>query len=50
MNYLAIDLGAGSGRVIVASYDGSTFELDVVHRFPTPPCTAATRCSARTRE
>ena len=36
MNYLAIDLGAGSGRVIVASYEGSTFDLDVVHRFPTP--------------
>lgn len=39
MNYLAIDLGAGSGRIIIASYDGNSFDLDVVHRFPTPTVT-----------
>jgi len=31
--YLAIDLGAGSGRVVAGKYNGSTLELEEVHRF-----------------
>ncbi len=31
--YLAIDLGAGSGRVVAGKYDGATLELEEVHRF-----------------
>ena len=34
--YLAIDLGAGSGRVIALRSDAGTFELDQVHRFHSP--------------
>lgn len=35
-NYIAIDLGATSGRVILASYDGEKLSMETVHRFPTP--------------
>lgn len=31
--YLAIDLGAGSGRVVAGKYDGAKLELEEVHRF-----------------
>ncbi len=31
--YLAVDLGAGSGRVLAGDYDGSILSLDEVHRF-----------------
>jgi rhamnulokinase len=31
--YLAIDLGAGSGRLVAGTYDGSVLELEEVHRF-----------------
>ena len=35
--YIAIDLGATSGRVILASCDGSgKLDLETLHRFPTP--------------
>ncbi len=34
--YLAIDLGAGSGRVIAVRVDGGTLELEQVHRFDSP--------------
>jgi rhamnulokinase len=34
---LAFDLGAESGRAIVASFDGRRLELDVVHRFRNGP-------------
>lgn len=34
--YLAVDLGAGSGRVIAARTDGRRIELEEVHRFPNP--------------
>ena len=34
--YLAIDLGAGSGRIIAVRCDGETVELDQVHRFDSP--------------
>ena len=33
--YLAIDLGATSGRVIAGKWDGARLHLDEVHRFPT---------------
>ena len=32
--YLAIDLGAGSGRVVAGEYDGDTLNLTEIHRFP----------------
>jgi rhamnulokinase len=34
---VAIDLGAESGRVIVATLDGGRVALDIVHRFPNGP-------------
>ncbi|MCS6978186.1 MAG: rhamnulokinase [Gemmatales bacterium] len=34
---LAFDLGAESGRAIVASFDGARLDLDVVHRFRNGP-------------
>ncbi len=34
---LAFDLGAESGRAIVAAFDGKRLELDVVHRFRNGP-------------
>ncbi|MBI1355559.1 MAG: rhamnulokinase [Acidobacteria bacterium] len=33
-NYLAIDLGAGSGRVMLGALDGAGIELEELHRFP----------------
>jgi rhamnulokinase len=35
--YLAIDLGAESGRVIAGLWDGKTLRLDELHRFPNGP-------------
>ena len=35
-NYIAIDLGATSGRVILSHVCGSALSMDTVHRFPTP--------------
>lgn len=32
--YIAVDLGAESGRTIVASFDGQRFQLSETHRFP----------------
>ncbi|MBP7274589.1 MAG: rhamnulokinase [Kiritimatiellae bacterium] len=32
--YLAIDLGASSGRVIAGVFDGKNIELEEIHRFP----------------
>jgi len=34
--YLAIDLGASSGRVMAGIWDGALLKLSEVHRFPTP--------------
>jgi sugar (pentulose or hexulose) kinase len=34
MKFIAFDLGASSGRVAVASYDGSHIRLENVHSFP----------------
>jgi rhamnulokinase len=36
-NLLAIDLGAESGRGVLGSFDGSTIQLEVIHRFPNGP-------------
>lgn len=33
-NFLAIDLGATSGRGVLATYDGSDFSMEEVYRFP----------------
>jgi len=35
--YLAIDLGAESGRVLAGEYDGNAITLNVVHSFPNDP-------------
>lgn len=34
--FIAVDLGAGSGRVIAAIYDGHQLELEEIHRFDNP--------------
>ena len=34
--FIAVDLGAGSGRVIAASTDHEKLELEELHRFDTP--------------
>ena len=39
--YLAIDLGAESGRVIAGTYDGKTIQLEEMHRFPNGPIDVA---------
>lgn len=36
-NYLAIDLGASSGRVVLGTLDGGSFELEEIHRFANGP-------------
>jgi rhamnulokinase len=35
-NYLAIDLGAESGRAMLGCFDGERLSLEEVHRFPNP--------------
>lgn len=35
-NYVAVDLGAGSGRVVLGSFDGQRLALEELHRFPNP--------------
>lgn len=36
-DYLAIDLGAESGRGLLGRFDGETLALDEIHRFPNGP-------------
>ena len=36
-DFLAIDLGASSGRVMVGRWDGQRFDLREVHRFSNEP-------------
>lgn len=35
-NYIAVDLGATSGRVILAKVTDGQVEMETIHRFPTP--------------
>ena len=35
-NFLAVDLGATSGRTVLASYDGNKVEMNVWTRFDNP--------------
>jgi rhamnulokinase len=35
--YLAIDLGAESGRIMVGKYDGKRLEVEEIHRFSNNP-------------
>ncbi len=39
--YLAIDLGAESGRAVLGSFDGNTLGIEELHRFPNEPVRAA---------
>lgn len=36
-NFLAVDLGASSGRVMLGQWDGERFHLRELHRFPNTP-------------
>ena len=36
-HFLAVDLGAASGRVVLGTWDGQRFELRELHRFPNTP-------------
>jgi rhamnulokinase len=36
-NFLAVDLGASNGRVLLARWDGERFDLQVLHRFANGP-------------
>ena len=36
-NYLALDLGAESGRGLLGRFDGERLELEELHRFPNGP-------------
>jgi rhamnulokinase len=34
MKFVAVDLGASSGRLMVGAWDGRRFSLEELHRFP----------------
>ncbi len=42
--YLAIDLGAGSGRLVAGVYDGATLDVREVHRFANDGVEIGGRC------
>ena len=39
-HYLAVDLGAESGRLIIGSLDNARLSLEELHRFPNMPSKA----------
>lgn len=41
-DFLAVDIGAASGRVIVGCWDGVRFDLEELYRFPNEPVRVAT--------
>ncbi len=42
-NFIAIDLGAASGRVMLGQWDGRSFSLHELHRFPNDPVSVVGR-------
>ena len=40
-DFLAVDIGAASGRVILGRWDGARFALEELHRFPNEPVRVA---------
>ena len=34
MKYIAFDLGASSGKMMLGSFDGNRLDTEVIHRFP----------------
>ena len=36
-NYLAVDVGASSGRLLLGRWDGERIDLEELHRFPNGP-------------
>lgn len=43
VNFIGADIGASNGRLLMARFDGSRFDLEVLHRFPNHFITAAGR-------
>ena len=39
-NFLAVDLGASSGRVLLGRWEGDSISLEELHRFPNGPVAA----------
>lgn len=37
VDFIAVDLGASGGRVLLGKFDGERFELEELHRFPNGP-------------
>ena len=37
LRYLALDLGAESGRAVIGHLDGRSLQLEEIHRFPNGP-------------
>jgi rhamnulokinase len=47
LNFLAIDVGAESGRTILGQFDGHRLELSEVHRFPNGPVCLLAKAGAK---
>ena len=39
--YIAVDLGASNGRVVIGRFDGRGLKIEEVHRFPNRPVNGA---------